>query len=297
MNEQQLVTFIEVARKKHFRQAAEALKLTQPAVSAQIRSLEEELGTTLFYRSQVKLTSSGSLFLPYALQIVDLIREGKEIISQNEKKPLGRPLIIGITSCLTMTILRRLIKYFQLPESKLPLRVLTFSAAEILNQMNEGQIDVGIAYSFDNLPHHFETRTLFYDSFTLIVSNQHPMLKAQAYITKKKLAKLPLISFAPSMMERKLLDQLFQKHQIQPHIQIELTSVDEIKNLVVANFGIALIPTVAVDTDSKTYRKIRVLEFEHSFPVNLYYPIKRYRSKVLEQLINDISGIYPAEEI
>ncbi|SFI98428.1 LysR family transcriptional regulator [Thermoflavimicrobium dichotomicum] len=296
MNEQQLLTFIEVARRKHFRQAADALQLTQPAVSAQIRSLEEELGTTLFYRPNVKLTSSGSLFLPYALQIVDLIREAKESISENEKKPINRPMVIGTTSCLAMTVLLRLTHYFQSFRQTLPLRVLTLSADEIITALNEGQVDLGIAYKLDSLPSHIQTKTLFYDSFALIASYDHPLAKKNTYITVSDLEHIPIISFAPSTMERRMMDQIFKQYGIQLNIMIELTSVDEIKSLVAANYGAALIPTISVDSKSSSYRRIHMTKFDHSFPVQLYYPEKRYQSRTLRKLIEDISGIYTVED-
>ncbi|SEM70896.1 LysR family transcriptional regulator [Lihuaxuella thermophila] len=293
MNEQQLITFIEVARKRHFRLAAESLKLTQPAVSAQIRSLEDELGTTLFYRNQVKLTPSGALFLPYAHQILDLIREGREAVSEHEQKPPG-PLKIGTTSCLSMAILPRLTKYFHTNHPNLPLRLLTLPFEQISQQLNDGQIDLGIAYKMRHIPGHIETRTLFYDSFSLITSVHHPLVN-KGYLTPEQMEELPMISFAPMTAERNMLDELLSQYGIEPQIVIELSSVEEIKQLVADGYGTALIPTVCLDSGGGKLRRIRVTPFDHSFPVLLYYPAKRYQSRVMRQLIDDISGIYPAD--
>lgn len=294
MNEQQLITFIEVARKRHFRLAAESLNLTQPAVSAQIRSLEEELRTTLFYRTQVKLTPSGKLFLPYAQQILDLIREGREVVSEHEEKPQG-PITIGATSCLSMTILPRLAKYFKQVRPDLPLRLLTLPNEQMIEQLNEGQLDAGIAYLSGAVPAHIETRTLFFDTFTLITAKKHPLAETQPYLSHKQLAELPLISFAPATTERNLLDELLFKHQIQPNIVIELSSVEEIKQLVADGYGVALVPTVAVGDHHPHLTRIRITSFDHSFPVVLYYPAKKYLSRTMKQVIDDISGVYPAD--
>ncbi|RAL25671.1 LysR family transcriptional regulator [Thermoflavimicrobium daqui] len=296
MNEQQLYTFIEVARRRHFRQAADALQLTQPAVSAQIKSLEEELGTTLFYRSNVKLTSSGRLFLPYALQIVELIRESKDLITENEEKPVKHPMVIGTTSCLTMTVLHRLTHYFQSFNQHTPLRVLTMSEEELIHAIKEGQIDLGIAYSLESLPSFIQTKTLFFDTFTLITSQEYPLTKPYSYISSTDLEKIPLISFAPSTMERRLLDRVCKQHGIHLNIMIELTSIDEIKSLVANNYGAALVPTTSVYSKNSSYRRVRLVQFDHSFPVLLYYPEKRYQSRTLKRLISDISGIYSAED-
>ncbi|MBA4492881.1 LysR family transcriptional regulator [Paenactinomyces guangxiensis] len=293
MNEQQLISFIEVARKQHFRLAAKSLRLTQPAVSAQIRTLEEELGTTLFYRTQVKLTPSGALFLPYAQQILDLIRDSREAVSEHEQKPFG-PLTIGTTSCLSMAILPRLAKYFQTRHPDLPLRLLTLPTEQVIQQLNEGKIDAGIAYQTGQIPGHIETRTLFYDSFTLITAPSHPLAKS-SYLSPGQIEQLPMISFAPTTTERGILDELLHQYRVHPQIVIELSSVEEIKQLVAEGYGVALVPTVSVDSGNQQLQRVRITPFDHSFPVLLYYPAKRYQSRSIRQLIDDISGVYPAE--
>jgi DNA-binding transcriptional LysR family regulator len=293
MNEQQLITFIEVARKRHFRHAAESLNLTQPAVSAQIRSLEEELGTTLFTRSQVRLTASGATFLPYAKKIVDLIQESKEAVAGSEMRPQG-PLTIGITSCLSLTILPRLAKYFRTRHPELPLRLLTFDANQIAGHLSEGVIDLGIAYATGKTPAHVQTKTLFYDSFTLIASKTDPAFENRHYLTPKELEDLPLISFASTTAERLLLDSLLDRHRLRMRTIIELEGVEEIKRLVADGFGAALVPSVTV-RESDQLRRIRVVHFEHSIPIVLYHPEKKYLTRAIRLLIRDISGIYPAE--
>jgi DNA-binding transcriptional LysR family regulator len=294
MNEQQLITFIEVARKRHFRHAAETLNLTQPAVSAQIRSLEEELGTTLFYRSQVKLTPSGVLFLPYAQKILDLMQEGREIISEAKENSNG-PVTIGTTSCLSLTILPRLSKYFQTHHPQLPLKILNITTQQMMKHLQEGQIELGIAYPFSPLPAHIQKRTLFYDSFALIDSAKEPLVKAKSFLSLKQLETLPMISFASSTTERNILDEIMRKYGIELNILIELTSVEEIKRLVAEGFGTALVPTFTLGDSNARLRRIRVTQFEHTLPVFLYFPEKRYLTRTLRQLIQDISGIYPAE--
>ncbi|MBH8602707.1 LysR family transcriptional regulator [Thermoactinomyces sp. CICC 10522] len=295
MNEQQLITFIEVARKRHFRHAAETLNLTQPAVSAQIRSLEEELGTTLFYRSQVKLTAGGVLFYPYAQKILDLMQEGREVITQ-EKEKAHSPVTIGTTACLSLAIVSRISKYFQTGSPGLPLKILNLRTEKMMKLLQEGQIELGIAYSYSPLPSQVEKKTLFYDSFTLIDSATRPVINnKRSFLPLKELDKLPMISFAGATTERDLLNEIMRRYGIELNIQIELSSVEEIKRLVAEGFGTALIPGLALGSGDFRLRHIRVTQFEHTLPVFLYFLKRRYLPRAIRQLIHDISGIYPVE--
>jgi DNA-binding transcriptional LysR family regulator len=248
----------------------------------------------LFYRSQVKLTPSGALFLPYAQKILDLMQEGREAISEMERKRHG-PLTIGTTSCLSLAILPRLAKYFHDYHPNLQLRLLTSSTKQIIQQLQEGQIELGIAYSYPQLPNHIEKQTLFFDSFSLITASTNPLAHEQSYLTLKQLKVLPMISFAGGTTERSILDDILQKYGIELKIMIELASVEEIKRLVADGFGTALVPSIAISDRDTGLRRIRVTQFEHSIPVNLYYPEKRYLTRTIRKLIQDISGIYPAE--
>lgn len=292
MNEQQLITFLEVAKHLHFRQAAEKLNLTQPAVSAQIRSLEEELGTTLFYRSHVKLTPSGTMFLPYAQKILDLMNESRETIAECEERSVG-PVTIGITSSLSMSIWPRLTHYFQQHYPDIQLRLFTYPNQKIAQSLQEGQIDLAISYPLSNLPSHIEKQTLFYDSFSLIV---HPksLLAQKSYIGLSELEDIPLITFASYTPERALLESLMQRYQIHLKFIIELTSAEEIKRFVAEGIGSALIPTISLQNESNI-KRVRITSFEHTFPVHLYTPEKRYLTRTVKDIIRDISGIYPGE--
>jgi DNA-binding transcriptional LysR family regulator len=294
MNEQQLITFVEVARKRHFRQAAEVLNLTQPAVSAQIRSLEEELGTKLFIRSQVRLTPAGTTFLPYAKKILDLMEESKEAAGGWERKPKG-PLTLGIPSGLSLAILPRLAKYFLTRHPDLPLRLLSVDSTRTVSHMSEGLIDLGVMFDLEPVPAHLRTQALFYDTFVLIVSRNHPSFRDRSHVSPEELEKCPLILFASGTAERILLDSLLERHQIRVRGVMEITGVEEIKQLVADGFGMALVPSVTVD-DNDSVRRIRITGFEHSVTISLCHPEPKYLTRTAKRVIEDIRGIYPGDE-
>ncbi|MGZ6503369.1 MAG: LysR family transcriptional regulator, partial [Tumebacillaceae bacterium] len=105
-----LLVFITVAEKKNFSRAAEALSLTQPAISQQIHTLEEYYGTKLFERTskRVELTHAGETLFPFAKKILELEALGKDAINDLMGKVTGK-LTIGATLTIGEYMLPHLI--------------------------------------------------------------------------------------------------------------------------------------------------------------------------------------------
>src|SRR5947209_15677941 len=95
MDLDQLHTFLEIVRLKSFSKAAQTCYRTQPAISAQVRQLEQELNTTLFDRlgTKISLTVAGRIFAEHAEQILALRRRAQDAINELEKMPRGELLI------------------------------------------------------------------------------------------------------------------------------------------------------------------------------------------------------------
>ncbi len=95
MDFDQLHTFLEIVRLKSFSKAAQTCFRTQPAISAQIRQLEQELKTELFERfgSRISLTTAGKIFTDYAEQILDLRRQAQDALNELESTPRGELVI------------------------------------------------------------------------------------------------------------------------------------------------------------------------------------------------------------
>src|SRR5690606_39648506 len=112
MNLNQLETLITISKTMSFRKAGELLNLTKPAVSAQIRSLEEEFGAVLVDRNQpVTLTDAGELFLEHAEKIIAIVDELKLRLSDIQDTPQGI-IRLGTTTSIAMQILPRVLSYF-----------------------------------------------------------------------------------------------------------------------------------------------------------------------------------------
>lgn len=175
MNTTQLECFMEVANFLNFSRAAEHLRITQPAVSHQITTLEDELGVKLFQRTSksVRLTQEGYLFLHYAGEILKLSRLSKARMKETQQEAITR-LVIG---CRNPAELRFLIpaleRLRELRPEVLPiLRMIPFDALE--NLLEEGDIHMMFSYQ-DAVPAKGKYRELVRCPAVCVCSEKHPL--------------------------------------------------------------------------------------------------------------------------
>jgi len=293
MHIQQLITFLTVAKHRHFRQAGEELMLTQPAVSAQIRSLEEELGCTLFHRPHVSLTPEGKTFLPYAQKMVSLYEESKHALHQRDDDSIIR-VTIGVDATLTPFALQRLSPRLQPERPQVHIRMLTLTETQIIQALEEGRIDLGIAYR-TGIPFRFPVSVLVYDTLTLAVSFQNPIARF-AYLPLKRLPETPVILPAPGTTERRLIDEQLERHDLTIDPVLELPDLETLKQAVAQGIGVAILPRMSLTHDQAGWRLLRIPELHPQLPVCLFHPDRRALSPALRRLVDDLRGIYPPYE-
>lgn len=291
MNMNQLETFITISKTMSFRKAGEALNLTQPAVSAQIKSLEDEYQTILIDRNQpVTLTESGRVFLEHAYKIVRTVDELKQRIADLDQTPQGH-IHLGTTTSIAMQTLPRVLSYFQDQFPLIKTTIYSMPSSQIMTSVENGSVDIGIAYLFEKVPS-LESSVLYYDTFELIVSPDHP-LASRSHATIEDLRHIPLIMLSPDTAGRRFVDQLFRKLDIVPQIVMELSSSEEVKRMVELNLGAAIVSKLSISEETKrgTLKMIQVRELEISHPVGVVYKSGRYLSSAMQQFLNDLKGM------
>jgi DNA-binding transcriptional LysR family regulator len=291
LNINQLETLIMLSKTMSFRKTGEMLNLTQPAVSAQIKSLEEEYRSLLIDRSQpVALTDSGKVFLEHAHKIVRIVEELKQRLADLEHTPQGH-IILGTTTSIAIQILPRVLSYFQDQFPLIQTTIHSMPSSQIMKNVENGQIDIGIAYLTDKNPS-LETSVLYYDTFELVVSPHHPLAQVNRS-TVEQLRSIPFIMLSPDTAGRQFAEQIFKHHQIRPHIIMELSSSEEVKRMVELNLGAAIISKMSIANELKrgTLRTIKVNELEISHPIGLVYKAGRYLSSAMQQFLSDLKGM------
>src|SRR5690349_21138379 len=145
MDLDQLHTFLEIVRLKSFSKAAQTCYRTQPAISAQVRQLEQELNTTLFERlgTRISLTVAGRIFAEYAEQILELRRRAQDSINELEKVPRGE-LVIAANEATCIYILPDDFAEFKQQFPNVQLLVDRSYGTRVVQAVLDNQADFGV---------------------------------------------------------------------------------------------------------------------------------------------------------
>jgi DNA-binding transcriptional LysR family regulator len=238
----QVEGFLEVARRQNLSRAAEALFITQPALTARLRALEVEVGQPLFRRGRrgMALTDAGRAFLPYAERAVRALRDGTSAV---ERLPTAEELVLGAAPAISTYVLPRLLVRFEAANPDVRLSVRTGHSEQILDMAVRGDVDVGLVREL----HHPDLETLFLyeDELVLVVEPRHALARTRR-VTIDRLRDARLILFDRTSSYYDLTNSLFRPAGSLPRGVLELDHIDAAKQMVLAGLGIALLPTTAV---------------------------------------------------
>jgi DNA-binding transcriptional LysR family regulator len=246
----QVTAFLEVARNQSFSRAAEKLYRTQPAISAQIRSLEEEFGQKLFDRlgRRIFLTPSGEVLFEYGERLLALHRETMQRVREAHGLVAGQ-LIVGANEATCLYVLPQVFAEFKRQFPQVGISVYRSFSHKILQKMAASEIDVGIVtlpVSQNNL----KVIPIFEDELHVMVPAGHPFAK-RASVKVEDLVKEPLI-FPKGGHTRELLERIFRKYRNQLQISMELASVESIKKFVGAGLGVSLLSRSYAEMECKS---------------------------------------------
>ena len=241
----QVEGFLEVARRQNLSRAAEALFITQPALTARLRALEVEVGSPLFRRGRrgMALTEAGRAFLPYAERAVRALRDGASAI---ERLPMAQELVLGAAPAISTYVLPQLLVRFEAANPDIRLSVRTGHSEQVLELAVRGDVDVALVREL----HHPDLETLFLyeDELVLVVEPRHPLARTHR-VTIDRLRDARLILFDRTSSYYDLTNALFRPAGSLPRGVLELDHIDAAKQMVLAGLGIALLPTTAVATE------------------------------------------------
>lgn len=235
--------FIAVAEELHFSRAAERLCISQPPLSQQIRSLEDELGVKLFERTKrhVKLTEAGNVLLEHSYLVLAQLEQAIEATQRVGRGEVGR-LAIGFVGSATYTVLPEILSAFraQFPAVELQLRELT--TAQQIQALHHKQVDIGIVRSAISEPG-LSVELLLPESLVLALPEAHP-LSAQTEVSLSTLADELFILFPAKMgpvFYKKIIHSC-QQAGFCPKVAQEAVQMQTIIGLVAAGLGIAIVP-------------------------------------------------------
>ena len=249
MDFDQLETFLEVARLSSFSRAAEKRFRTQPAISAQIRSLEEEVGARLLDRTggKVSLTAAGKEFLKYADDTVQGKRAIVVHLAEMERVPRGE-IVVGANEATCLHILPEVFASFKQQFPNVNVSIHRAEHGRILEQIFENSVDLGIV----SLPIKDSRLTIVpvhSEELVIIADPRHP-------IAAKKSANIADTSEYPLLLPktgrtRDAIENAFAERRLKPIVSMELESSELLKRFVAAGVGIGFIGRSSVLEDTK----------------------------------------------
>jgi len=239
MDLDQLHTFLEIVRLKSFSKAAQSCFRTQPAVSAQVRQLENELKTALFDRlgTKIALTPAGRIFADYAEQILELRRRAQNTIHELERVPRGE-LVIAANEATCIYVLPRVFFEYKKQFPNVQILVDRSYGPRVLEAVLDNQADFGIT----PLPvqeKRVQVVKIHSDEIKMLVPTRHP-LASKICILPEDLVGHPLLVPKTGSTRGRLTTWL-EPVEDQVRISMELDSTEMIKRFVLAGLGVGFV--------------------------------------------------------
>lgn len=239
MDLDQLHTFLEIVRLKSFSKAAETCFRTQPAISAQVRQLEQELNTALFDRlgTRIALTPAGRIFAEYAEQILDLRRRAGDAINELERVPRGA-LVIAANEATCMYVLPTVFSEYARRFPNVQLLVDRQYGGKVVQAVMDSLADFG----FTQLPvreRKLQVVKVHTDEIKLITPAGHPLAEKDA-VTAQDLVGHPLL-LPKSGATRTRLNAWLELVEDIIQVGMELDSTEMIKRFVMAGLGVSFV--------------------------------------------------------
>jgi DNA-binding transcriptional LysR family regulator len=244
MDLRRLRYFVATSEELHFGRAAKRLGMSQPPLSMQIRSLERELGVTLFDRDQrnVALTAAGEVLLRETRRILAALDHAK-LVTQRAAQGLHGALSVGFITPAEYSFLPRLVRTFRQQYPGVTLQLREAMTDTQIEQLKRGALDVGLLYGAVDGPG-FSCQVIWSEPLVAAIPRKHALAASAAPFSVKRLAGEELVMF-PREIAPVLFDEILgfcRSGGFSPRITQEARQTQTIISLVSAGLGIAITP-------------------------------------------------------
>jgi DNA-binding transcriptional LysR family regulator len=289
MADRRLQVFHAVAKQMSFTKAAETLFMTQPAVTFQIKQLEEHFNTRLFERGhgRISLTPAGEVVLEYAERILSLSAELDTRLREMTGR-LSGPLLIGASTTIAEFLLPPVLGEFKSLHPDVQAKLIVGNSETIENRVAEHTLDLGLIEAPSHLPA-LQTEVCCEDELQVIVAPGHPLAKVKS-VSPRQLVPYPYVSRESGSGTREFTDLYFRKAGIQPNdlnVVMELGSPEALKGVVTTGLGYAIVSRITVEKERKLGELVALpLQPRLMRSLSLVYPKERFRSRLLNTFVD-----------
>lgn len=296
----QLRVFSEVARHLSFARAAEALHLTPPAVTMQVKELEGHVGLPLFERSgrQVALTTAGEYMLVYARKMLATLKDAEDMAARLQQVEAGT-LTIGMVSTAKY-FLPRLLGEFQREHPGVEIRLATGNREQLVKLLQGNEVDIAI---MGRPPRELATRAEPFAAHphVFVAPTDHPLLKF-GHPTVESLRPHGFIVRERGSGTRAAMEAFLDKHRLEPRVVMEMSSNETIKQAVMAGMGLSFLSlhTIGLELEHKLMAKldvegtpiVRAWNVVHMLSKMLSPAAEAFRYFMLERAEGHLARIY-----
>lgn len=285
MEMHQVRYFLATAAELNFTKAAEKCNVSQPSLTRAIKQLEEELGGDLFRRErpQVQLTDLGERMLPLMKQIYDSALGARSLASAIKSKELGS-LKLALSHSVELDLLIPHIKELKRLFAHLQLRLLRGSAAEVLELLKKGEVELAIASDLEEQWERLDRWPLFSESLQLVVGSQHDLASRSAVDMADLREETILRS---SLCDRaQEITTLLHTNNPDAADSHEINLQHDIISMVDAGLGVAIVPGSASTSNTRVRLKINGIDSRRT--VYVYGVAGRQRSAVASAVLTMI---------
>jgi len=288
MADRRLQVFHAVAKHLSFTKAAEALFMTQPAVTFQIRQLEEHFNTRLFDRAhgRIALTPAGQLALEYAERILGLSSELDTRLKEMSGQVAG-PLLIGASTTIAEFLLPQVLGEFKARYPAVVPRLFVANSEAVQGRIAERSLDLGFIEGDSHLPS-LVTDVCCDDELRVVCAPSHPLAKLKS-VVPKALLEHAYVSREPGSGTREVIDHYLQKAGVQPdslQVVMELGSPEALKGLVATGLGFTIMSRAIAALEVKLGRLVQIpLSPPLIRHLSVVYPKERFHSRLVNGFV------------
>jgi DNA-binding transcriptional LysR family regulator len=288
MADRRLQVFHTVARLLSFTKAAESLHMTQPAVTFQVRQLEEYFNTRLFDRThnRISLTEAGQRVYEFADRIFDLYAEMEEAV-RNMTGEIRGVLIIGASTTIAEYMLPSLLGDFKKKYPDVNVHLKVSNSEGIVSMVENNDIDLGVVES-PVMNKNLVVEVCRKDRLVAIVSPVHP-LAAKRQIRMPELLEYPYIAREEGSGTREVIQDYLHEQGLNPgdvHISMELGSPEAIKGAVEAGMGVAVVSEVTIHKELQLGTLVALeLDPQIQRPFSFLHQKQKFRQRAMDELL------------
>lgn len=289
MADRRLQVFHAVARHLSFTKAAEALFMTQPAVTFQIKQLEEQFNTRLFERAhaRIALTPAGQMVLEYAEKIMALTDEMETRLGEMTGEMRG-PLLVGASTTIAEFMLPRVLGEFNALYPQVRARLIVANSEIVENRVAEHTLDVGLIETEAKSPN-VGSMVCCDDELQIICAPDYP-LAGQTEVSPQSLLDYEYISREPGSGTREVTDAYFRRAGLAPEklkVLMELGSPEALKGVVATGLGFAIVSRAVAEKEQQLGMLVCMpLQPPLKRSLFMIYPQDRFRSRLASTFID-----------